>query len=179
MVEELYRKVQLPDEWVDRLTQELEEEIVEHQATAADMRVAHTNRLSELADERRKLLRAYYANALPLELLKEEQDRISAQEDSARADLATTEADLGKWQETLTLAIRLAGSCHTAYLKARPKVRTVSTRLYWKPSTSRIVRSHERSSRRSSRPSSRVQGRIRRQGWAYVDAIQTDVKYGG
>jgi site-specific DNA recombinase len=64
------------------------------------------------------------ANALPLELLKEEQNRISAQEDSARAELATTEADLGKWQETLTLAVRLAGSCYTAYLKARPKVRT-------------------------------------------------------
>jgi hypothetical protein len=28
------------------------------------------------------------------------------------------------WQEALTLAIRLAGSCHAAYLKARPKVRT-------------------------------------------------------
>jgi hypothetical protein len=47
----------------ERLTQELEEEVVERQATAADMRVAPTRRLSELADERRKLLRAYYANA--------------------------------------------------------------------------------------------------------------------
>ncbi|CAN5558405.1 hypothetical protein BH24ACT26_BH24ACT26_00070 [soil metagenome] len=123
MVEEVYRKVQLPEEWAQRLTEELEEEIVERQATAADMRVALTHRIAELADERRKLLRAYYANALPVELLKEEQDRISSQEESARAELAATEADLGKWQEVLTLAIRLAGSCHAAYLKARPKVR--------------------------------------------------------
>jgi hypothetical protein len=28
------------------------------------------------------------------------------------------------WQEALTLAILLAGSCHAGYLKARPKVRT-------------------------------------------------------
>ena len=124
MIEELYRKVQLPEEWVTRLTQELEEEIVERQATAADMRVALTRRIAELADERRKLLRAYYANALPLELLKEEQDRISSQEESARAELSAAEADLDKWQEALTLAIRLAGSCHAAYLKARPKVRS-------------------------------------------------------
>ena len=34
-----------------------------------------------------------------------------------------TEADLEKWQEVLTLAVRLAGSCHAAYLKANPKVR--------------------------------------------------------
>lgn len=78
MVEEVYRKVQLPEEWAQRLTEELEEEIVERQATAADMRVALTHRIAELADERRKLLRAYYANALPVELLKEEQDRISS-----------------------------------------------------------------------------------------------------
>jgi hypothetical protein len=47
----------------------LEEEIIERQATAADMRVALTRMIAELADERRKLLRAYYANALPVELL--------------------------------------------------------------------------------------------------------------
>ncbi len=123
MVGEIYCKVQLPEEWVQRLTEELEEEIVERQATAADMRVALTHRIAELADERRKLLRAYYANALPVELLKEEQDRISSQEESAQAELAATEADPGEWQEALKLAIRLAGSCHAAYLKARPKVR--------------------------------------------------------
>jgi hypothetical protein len=44
-------------------------------------------------------------NALSLELLKEEQDRISSQEDSALAELSAAEADLDKWQEALSLAI--------------------------------------------------------------------------
>jgi hypothetical protein len=68
-VEDLYGKIQLPDEWVEGLTRELEEEIVERQATAGELRVALTKRLAGLADERQKLLRAYYANAIPLELL--------------------------------------------------------------------------------------------------------------
>jgi hypothetical protein len=45
-------------------------------------RVAEENRRAprdrEIADEQRKLLGAYWANALPPELLKEKQDRISS-----------------------------------------------------------------------------------------------------
>lgn len=123
MVEDLYRRVQLPPEWVKRLEEELEAEIVERQSIAADLKVGLTERLSDLADERQKLLRAYYANAISLDLLKSEQDRITKAEESARAELEAAEADLKGWQEVLTLAIRLAGNCHDAYLKARPKVR--------------------------------------------------------
>ncbi len=79
--------------------------------------------LAALADERQKLLRAYYANAIPLELLKADQDRITKQESAAKAELEHTEADLEGWQEVLGLAIKLAGNCHAAYLKANPKVR--------------------------------------------------------
>jgi site-specific DNA recombinase len=122
-VEDLYRKLQLPEDWVERLTKELEEEIVERQAAAGELRVTLTKRLAALAEERQKLLRAYYANAIPLELLKRDQDRITQQEKKAKVELAATEADLNKWQEVLTVAIRLAGSCHDAYLKASPKVR--------------------------------------------------------
>ena len=122
-VENLYMKIQLPEEWVERLTRELEEEIVERQASAGELRVSLAKRLAALAEERQKLLRAYYANAIPLELLKRDQDRITEAEEKAKSELAATEADLEKWQEVLTLAIGLAGSCHAAYLKANPKVR--------------------------------------------------------
>ncbi|MFN2610433.1 MAG: recombinase family protein, partial [Actinomycetota bacterium] len=123
MVEDIYRKVQLPSEWVERLSQELEEEIVERQATAADLRVLITKKLSELAEERQKLLKAYYANAIPLELLKADQDRITQSEQKAKSELMETEQDLAGWHEVLKLAIKLAASCHDAYCKARPKVR--------------------------------------------------------
>jgi site-specific DNA recombinase len=101
----------------------LEDEIVSRQAEASEARVALTKKLAALADERQKLLRAYYANAIPLELLKVDQDRITKQEAAAKAELEHTEADLEGWQEVLSLAIRLAGNCHAAYLKANPKVR--------------------------------------------------------
>ncbi|MEX0947085.1 MAG: zinc ribbon domain-containing protein, partial [Acidimicrobiia bacterium] len=101
LVESLYRRIQLPAEVVARLEAELEAEIVERQSTAADLRVGLTRRLAALADERQKLLQAYYAAAVPLELLKTEQDRIGRAEEQARRQLAATEADLQGWREIL------------------------------------------------------------------------------
>ena len=97
-VEDLYRRVQLPESWVKRLTEELEAEIVDRQAEASEGRVVLTKKLARLADERRKLLHAFYANAIPLELLKSEQDRISREEQAARSELDVTEQDLEGWQ---------------------------------------------------------------------------------
>jgi site-specific DNA recombinase len=108
---------------VPKLTEELEAEIVDRQAEASEGRVVLTKKLARLADERQKLLRAFYANAIPLALLKAEQDRISREDQAARSELDVTEADLSGWQDVLSMAIRLAGNCHAAYLKARPSVR--------------------------------------------------------
>jgi len=122
-VQDLYRRLQLPPSWTEKLTEEMEAEIVERQAEASEGRVVLTKKLARLADERQKLIRAFYANAIPLELLKAEQDRISREEQAARSELDVTEQDLAGWQDVLSVAIRLAGNCYAAYLKARPSVR--------------------------------------------------------
>lgn len=122
-IEDLYRWIQLPQTWADKLSHEMQQEVVERQSEAAELRVVLTKRLATLADERQKLLRAYYGNAIPLELLKADQDRITDQESAVKTELARTEQDLSEWQEVIGMAINLAGNCHQAYLKANPKVR--------------------------------------------------------
>jgi site-specific DNA recombinase len=123
LVEDLYRRIQLPPSWVSRLTQELESEIVDRQAEASERRIVLTRTLAKLADERGKLLQAFYANAIPLDLLKAEQDRKGVADRAAQRALEATEGDLAGWQDVLRTAIQLAGKCHAAYLKARPSVR--------------------------------------------------------
>jgi site-specific DNA recombinase len=123
LVEDLYRRIQLPPSWVSRLAEELEAEIVERQSEASERRVVLTRTLAKLAEERGKLLQAFYANAIPLDLLKTEQDRIGIAEHAAKDELQTTDGDLEGWQDVLRTAILLAGNCHAAYLKARPSVR--------------------------------------------------------
>jgi hypothetical protein len=44
-------------------------------------------------------------------------------EQAAKAELETAEGDLEGWQDVLRTAIRLAGNCHSAYMRARPSVR--------------------------------------------------------
>ncbi len=123
LVEDGYARVQLPPPWVERLTAELEVEIAERQAEAVDRRATLTKKLAKLGDERQKLLQAFYANAIPLEVLKGEQDRITAQERAANQEIDVAETDLGGWQDVLRTAIKLAGNCHVAYMKAGPSVR--------------------------------------------------------
>lgn len=72
-VEDLYKEIQLPEKWVERLRRQLKTEIVERRPSASDLRVVLTKRLSALAEEREKLLKAYYSNAIPLDLLKKDQ----------------------------------------------------------------------------------------------------------
>jgi len=122
-VEDVYGRVELPPAWVSRLTEELEAEIAERQAVAAERQAALAKKLAKLSDERQKLLSAFYANAIPLDLLKHEQDRITAQERGAKQELDVAETDLDGWRDVLRTAIKLAGNCHAAYLKARPSVR--------------------------------------------------------
>jgi len=43
IVEDLYRRIQVPHSWVSRLTEELEAEIVERQAEASERRVVLTS----------------------------------------------------------------------------------------------------------------------------------------
>jgi hypothetical protein len=94
LVEDLYGRIQLPPSWVSRITEELEAEIVERQAEALERRVVLRRTLAKAAHERGKLLQAFYANALPLDLLKSEQDRIGVAEHAAKDELQATEGDL-------------------------------------------------------------------------------------
>ncbi len=122
-VEDVYKRVELPPAWVSRLNEELEAEIAERRAVAAERQAALAKKLAKLSDERHKLLNVFYANAIPLELLKDEQDRITTQERAAKQEFHVAVSDLNGWQDVLRTAIKLAGNCHAAYMKARPSVR--------------------------------------------------------
>jgi site-specific DNA recombinase len=75
LVEELYRRIELPPSWVDRLTEELEAEIIERQAEASERRVVLTR-----SRQARRRARKAAAGVL------RERDRARAPEGRARPD---------------------------------------------------------------------------------------------
>jgi site-specific DNA recombinase len=72
-------------------------------------------RLARLSDERAKLLQAHYADAVPLDLLRSEQHRITREITNAEATLTTCEAVLPELDTTMTRALALATDCKTTY----------------------------------------------------------------
>jgi hypothetical protein len=117
-LDRIYQRVQLPADIVAGLETELQAEIATRQRRTIDEHDRHNARLKALAAERHKLLDAYYANAIPLDLLKAEQDRISRETHQTQARLDSLGTDLDQWRQVLTLAARFAVNCHAAYRAA-------------------------------------------------------------
>jgi DNA invertase Pin-like site-specific DNA recombinase len=75
-------------------------------------------RLAKLGEEREKLLRAYYAEAVPVDLLRSEQDRLTAETEQAERHLEAAEASFTDIEDTLGKALDLLADCERAYRDA-------------------------------------------------------------
>ncbi len=87
-----------------------------------------SRRLHQLATEREKLLRAYYADAIDVAILKREQARINADVADAESQLATNGEKLAQAKQIIDLALDLAKECAASYRRARPDVRKMWNR---------------------------------------------------
>jgi site-specific DNA recombinase len=88
-----YATVQLPEDELTALRAFLEEELSKLRLDTERERRAQERRLSDLTGERKKLLEAHYADAVPLDLLKSEQARLTAEIVHAEGRLAEIEGD--------------------------------------------------------------------------------------
>jgi site-specific DNA recombinase len=80
-------------------------------------------RLVGLFAERKKLLDAHYADAVPLDLLKSEQERLAREIESAEGRLAEVEDDFKRAETNLQRALTRAGDCAAAYREASGPLR--------------------------------------------------------
>ncbi len=124
-IEDLYRRIQLPELWAERLREEMPAEVEERRAADVAQRKLLTARLAkaEGEGERRKLLDAYYGEAIDVPTLKVEQARIGSAIDAAKDRLADLDANLTEQQEIPELAASLATRCGDAYRKANDRTR--------------------------------------------------------
>ena len=89
-------------------------------------------RLKALRDEQRKLLEAHYADAIPLELLKSEQARISAEIAASTQRLEAVATEFTTAEANLDRALALVQDCEAAYLDASDKVRRQFNQAFFK-----------------------------------------------
>lgn len=130
-VEKIYKKIQLSKEAADRLIDRFTEELVSKQSTNAMEEKFLAKRIGKLADERLGTLRAFHAKAIPLDLLKQEQDRIASEMSHAESRLEVIHAQLDQLRAVLDRAIAVASRCGMGYKKAKPHKRKLYNQAFF------------------------------------------------
>ena len=124
--ERVYGEVRLPARQVERVRAKLGTVMAGMRKEAEAEVVRQRRRLAKLAEEREKLLHAYYAEAVPLDLLHSEQERLSAETAQAEHQIEIAEASVGDVDDTLGKATRLARRLRARLPKsARPPAPSV------------------------------------------------------
>jgi site-specific DNA recombinase len=122
-VEEKWRQARISADYRELLTPLLRQELTNRRKEAErDQKVAR-RRVQHLQEQRRKLLEAHYAAAIPLDLLKEEQERITSELRAAHDLLATSQATFTTIETALEHCLAFLDDCYDAYLTAPPQVR--------------------------------------------------------
>ncbi len=118
-----YTTVQLAPKDAAAVRDQLVHELAEKRRQSAKELKRQAARVARLTRERDKLLQAYYAEALPLDLFRREQQRISAAMEDAKAILKQRDYQFKETERTVTEAIELAANWGRAYGKASDQVR--------------------------------------------------------
>lgn len=122
-MEALYDRVQLRPEYADKPRATLQAEIVQHWDHIAGECEFQSRGLAKLETQRRKLMDAYYAGAIDVAMLREEQDRIGREIREVEELLRSAEATLAGWTEIIEEAMSFTTNRGKAYRVAKEPVR--------------------------------------------------------
>ena len=132
-VEDVYDRLytQLSPEFRRELEAAIEGEFASERDYAEQARQHLNVERDKLEREQQKLLQAHYADAIPLELMKSEQDRIgrNLRENLRQAEFLRT--DLERIEAILHLALDLIENCSRAYRLAEPHVKKLFNQVFF------------------------------------------------
>ena len=122
-VERTIERHRLTEREADGLREVVLSLVAERRSAVASDRVQQERVLQRVEDERQKLLQAHYANAVPLDLMRSEMDRLERERDTAQRRLAAADVELDQVEAALEDALRLAKDCAQMYAEAPAAVR--------------------------------------------------------
>ena len=130
-VAELYRSLALSPQDRQLIQVYLDQELERIQSSSQkDIRALRVRR-TQLEDQRRSLLQAHYAGAVPLELLKEEQDRISRELHTIQCQFDGYQANTAQVRQHLQQALDLLEDCHRMYTAAPDHLKKLLNQVFF------------------------------------------------
>nr|NIM47524.1 recombinase family protein [Candidatus Aenigmarchaeota archaeon] len=131
-IELLYKNIQLPKELAEKTIEKIKKEITERESSSIKDKERFKRNLTKLNNQRYKLMEAYYNEAIPVEVLKKEQQRITDEIAKTEEKINITQENLKEFEKVLKLAIKLASNCYLAYQKASPQTKRLFNQAFFK-----------------------------------------------
>ena len=131
LVQQVYLHISLGSDLFSSTRRLLADELAERRDETKQLRSRLEGHARQLEVQREKLLAAHYAGAVPLDLLKKEQARISHELLTTKTRLEAPAATIESVEATLTAASELARDCHGAYAEAAPPVRRLMNQAFF------------------------------------------------
>ena len=130
-VAELYQQIQLSSDDRRDIERYLRMEFAHIQANRQQDIQRLTKRQQQLEDQRHKLLEAHYEGAIPLDLLKKEQDQLTSSILAIQRELDGYTADAALVEQHLTQALDLLEDCQQLYLAAPDRLKKLLNQVFF------------------------------------------------
>ena len=128
---DLYRTIQLSAADRTQIEHYLHDELAQIEGDKAKAVRSLTTRRTNIEDRRRRLLHAHYEGAIPLDLLKEEQAKLTSELNQIERQLAAYQADAAEVRQHLTQALNLLEDCHRLYQAAPPHLKKLLNQVFF------------------------------------------------
>ncbi|MFT8638114.1 MAG: recombinase zinc beta ribbon domain-containing protein, partial [Pseudoclavibacter sp.] len=132
-VEEYYRIIEIPGHTVVALRELVVSEFDQPHGIARRERHAYESERADLLDERSKLLQAHYhyPGAIPIDLLKTEQERISRRLAFLEVQIEAGDMEYDQAKAHLDDCLALAGNCHKLYMSLDDSLRRTCNQAFF------------------------------------------------
>ena len=131
LIERHYLTVQLSPERIQEIRLTLSEALAARREEAEAQERVQTLRIERLSREREKLLQLHYADAVPIDLFKQEQNRLTGELENARDLLTAVAVEFDVIEQNVARALELAQDCHAAYVAADSTVRRLFNQAFF------------------------------------------------
>ncbi|WP_338110371.1 recombinase family protein [Pseudoglutamicibacter albus] len=130
-VEDYYRRIQIPEHTIQGLRSLITAQFSQLHATVKQERNAHVLEHDDLQAERSKLLQAHYAGAVPLDLLKSEQDRIGRRLAFLEAQIEAGDMEYELASAHLDDCLALGRDCYKLYMSIDDSLRRIANQAFF------------------------------------------------
>lgn len=131
LIEDHYRLIQLKPEKIREIRSVLHEALAAQRQEAQVAKHLQKIRIERLTHEREKLLQLHYAEAVPIDLFKQDQNRITQELEQAQQQLAAVSIAFDIVERNMARALELAEDCHAAYVAADRRTRRLFNQAFF------------------------------------------------